>query len=222
MSEYASTGFALNDNQKAERKLLVTAVNMGDSITDSTGTPNWVVIGAGVEDSSIEYNPDTEKVTDILGITETTVNKLEPEQSLDPMTVRGGNPLLFKLTDIIERNAVSEFSLFEVMIIRAYIDEAYGKAASVHGYHAEVHKNCTITPESNGGDAYVDMPITIAYSNDKVLGTTNAYKFSDTIEFTPNDANFNSSSTGEEETIPSEDENTGEEPATETETTTET
>lgn len=158
MAEYKATDFSLKENQKAERKLLVTCANMGDSISAGGGTPKWVPIGVGVEDSAIELNPDSSKSTDILGITESSVNKLEPTQSLSPMTVRGGNPLLFKLNDIQERNALSEFSLFEVMIIKAYIDEGTNEA---HAYHAEVHRNCTIIPQSIGGSSYVDMPVNI-------------------------------------------------------------
>lgn len=176
---YAKEDFALSANQKAERKLLVTCVNTAKN----SETKEWTVIGAGVEDSSVEYNADIETITDILGITETTVNKLEPSQSLEPMTIRGGNKLLFKLNDIVERNAVSELSQFEVLLIRAYIDEGTDGA---HKYHAELHNNCTITPQSVGGSAYVDMPITINYSNDKTLGTVNAYTKDDTITFTAN------------------------------------
>lgn len=183
MAEYKATDFSLKENQKAERKLLVTCVNMGDSISAGEGTPKWVPIGVGVEDSAIELNPDSSKSTDILGITESSVDKLEPTQSLSPMTVRGGNPLLFKLNDIQERNALSEFSLFEVMIIKAYIDEGTNEA---HAYHAEVHRNCTIIPQSIGGSSYVDMPVNIDYSNDKILGTVNAYKHNENITFTPN------------------------------------
>ena len=174
MAEYAKNDFDLVANQKAERKLLVTAVEVDDEI---------VVIGAGVEDSSVEYNPDTETITDILGVTETTVNKLEPAQSLEPMTVRGGNKLLFKLVDIIERKAVSELSLFTVYLIRAYLNEGTADAPK---YHCEKHVNCTITPQSEGGSAYVDMPIDINLSNDKMLGTVNAYTYKDKIEFTAN------------------------------------
>lgn len=183
---YTATDFNLVKNQKAERKLLVTCVNMGDSITEADGEPVWVPVGAGVTESAIEFNPQTEKSTDIFGVTETSVDKLELSQSLDPMTIRGGNPVLFKLNDILERNALSELSLFEVMIIRAFVKEGDAKAEG--GYHAEVHKNCTITPQSQGGDAYVDMPVTIDYSNDKILGTVNDYKYDSDITFTPNAA----------------------------------
>ena len=169
--------FNLKDGQKAERKLLVTAVNVGDSITKGSGTPEWQIIGVGVEDSSIEYNPDTETITDILGITETTVNKLETSQTLEPMTVRGGSKLAVKLYNQIKYNRVSEFSMYEVMQIHAYV-------GTDGAYEAEVHKNCTITPQSLGGDAYVDMPIDINYSNDKVHGTVDNYKYGSTITFT--------------------------------------
>ena len=172
-----ATQFNLKDGQKAERKLLVTAVNVGDSITKGSGTPEWQIIGVGVEDSSIEYNPDTETKTDILGITETTVNKLETSQTLEPMTVRGGSKLAVKLYNQIKYNRVSEFAMYEVMQIHAYV-------GADGAYEAEVHKNCTITPQSLGGDAYVDMPIDINYSNDKVHGTVDNYKYGSTITFT--------------------------------------
>lgn len=178
MAGYTATDFNLAANQKAERKLLVTCINTG-----TTQAAVWTVVGAGVEDSSIDYNVDIETITDITGVTETTVNKLEPSQELDPMTIRGGNTVLFKLTDIIERNAVSELAQFEVLLIRAYLTE--GTAPNLK-YHAELHRNCTITPNSVGGSAYVDMPVSISFSNDKVLGTVNGYTKNDTITFTPN------------------------------------
>lgn len=172
-----AAAFNLQTNQKAERKLLVTAVNVGDSVTDVSGTPEWQIVGVGVEDSAIEFNPDTETVTDILGITETTVNKFETSQSLEPMTVRGGSKLAVKLYNQVKYNRMSEFSMYEVMQIHAYV-------GSTGSYEAEVHKNCTLTPQSIGGSSYVDMPIDINYSNDKVHGTVNDYKYGSTITFT--------------------------------------
>lgn len=174
-----ATAFNLQTNQKAERKLLVTAVNVGDSISESGGTPEWQVVGAGVEDSAIEFNPDQETVTDILGITETTVNKFETAQDLEPMTIRGGSKLAVKLYNQIKYKRMSEFSMYEVMQIHAYVGD------DTKGYEAEVHKNCTLTPQSVGGSSYVDMPININYSNDKVHGTVNTYKYNEAITFTP-------------------------------------
>ena len=180
------TQFNLQENEKAARKLLVTAVNVGDSITAVSGTPEWQIVGVGVEDSAIEFNPDTETITDILGITETTVNKFETSQSLEPMTIRGGSKLAVKLYNQVKYNRLSEFALYEVMQIHAYARRGEGTGESPYSYEAEVHKNCTLTPQSIGGSSYVDMPIDINYSNDKIQGSVNDYKYGgEPIKFTP-------------------------------------
>jgi hypothetical protein len=170
-----ATKFNLLDGQKAERKLLVTAVNVGEKL--GTGTPEWQIIGVGVEDSSIEYNPDTTTSTDILGISTTIINKLETSQTLEPMVVIGGSKLALKLYNQVKYGKLSELAMYEVMQIHAYVgDEG--------AYEAEVHKNCTLTPQSLGGSATVDMPINISYSNDKVHGTVDNYKYGTTVTFT--------------------------------------
>lgn len=170
-----ATKFNLLDGQKAERKLLVTAVNVGEKL--GAGTPEWQIIGVGVEDSSIEYNPDTTTSTDILGISTTIINKLETSQTLEPMVVLGGSKLALKLYNQVKYGRLSELAMYEVMQIHAYV-------GAEGAYEAEVHKNCTLTPQSLGGSATVDMPINISYSNDKVHGTVDNYKYGATVTFT--------------------------------------
>lgn len=170
----SATEFNLGNNIKAERKLLVTCIDVSE---DGAEAPVWQVVGAGVEDSSIEFNPETETITDILGITETTVSKLELSQELDPMTVRGGSKLAFKLHDIYFKGELAKFANFKVMIIYAYLGDAE------NGYYAEVHKGCTVTPQSLGGSGNVDMPISISLSNNKDLGTVKNYKVDTEITF---------------------------------------
>ena len=170
-----ATKFNLLDGQKAERKLLVTAVNVGEKL--GTGTPEWQIIGVGVEDSSIEYNPDTTTSTDILGISTTIINKLETSQTLEPMVVIGGSKLALKLYNQVKYGRLSELAMYEVMQIHAYV-------GAEGAYEAEVHKNCTLTPQRLGGSATVDMPINISYSNDKVHGTVDNYKYGSTVTFT--------------------------------------
>lgn len=170
-----ATKFNLLDGQKAERKLLVTAVNVGEKL--GSGTPEWQIIGVGVEDSSIEYNPDTTTSTDILGITTTNINKLETSQTLEPMTVIGGSKLALKIYNQVKYGKLSELAMYEVMQIHAYV-------GTEGAYEAEVHRNCTLTPQSIGGSANVDMPINISYSNDKVHGTVDNYKYGEEVTFT--------------------------------------
>ena len=153
------TEFNLTAGQEAERKLLKTFVN----VATSSGTAEWELIGEGIEESAIEYNTDTETSTDIVGHTRTKVNKTEPAQSFEPYTVRGGSKLAFILWDIYRRNAVSELTQFKVLVVHEFV-------GSSSGFAAETQDNCTITVTSIGGSAYVDMPISISYSNKKTLG----------------------------------------------------
>lgn len=99
-------------------------------------------------------------------------------QSFDPMTLRKGSKVHSRIIDIIERGALSELSLFECMIVRGYMEETYTDTEEppvTHTvYHAEIHKGCTITPQSEGGSSHVDMPISIDFSGDKTLGTVNS------------------------------------------------
>lgn len=155
-----ATDFNVGSGVKAPRKLLMTFVD----VSDDASTPEWELVGRGVEDSSIDLNPSTETTTDILGITDTSVTKWEPSQSLDPNTVKGGSKLNFKLHKIWQDKKPELLSKFNVLIVYAYIGET-------NNFEAEMQKNCTINVTSLGGSAYVDMPIEISYSNDSTKGT---------------------------------------------------
>ena len=154
-----ATDFNVGAGVKAPRKLLMTYVDVSDS-----ETPEWELVGRGVEESAIELNPNTETVTDILGITDTSVTKWEPNQSFDPNTVKGGSKLNFKLHEIWQNKTPELLSKFNVLIVYAYIGET-------NNFEAELQKNCTINITSIGGSAYVDMPIEISFSNDSTKGT---------------------------------------------------
>lgn len=155
-----NTDFNVGANVKAARKLLRTYIDVSDDTT-----PEWYLVGSGIEESSIELNPDTETITDILGVTTTTVNKWEAAQSFDPFTVKGGSKLAFKLHQIWQDKTPEKLSQFDVLIVYKYI------GGDTAGYEAEVQKNCTVNITSIGGSAYVDMPIEVTFSNDVEKGT---------------------------------------------------
>ena len=164
--------FNLATGQRAERKLLITVAEW----TESGSTPTREILGTRTEDSSIDYNPDIETTTDILGINYTDLNKTQPQQDFDPYLVLGGSALGAKLNDIRRRNALSELSQFTVYIITAFIGNAQD------GYAAEKHTGCTIAYNSIGGDANVNFPISVYYSNNITTGTVD--KLSDDFVFT--------------------------------------
>lgn len=166
----AVSQFNLNAGQRAERKLLITVAEWMEGAQQTRE-----ILGTRTEDSSIEYNPDIETTTDILGINYTDINRTQPQQDFDPYLVLGGSKLGAKLNDIRRRNALSELNQFTVYVITAFV----GSAGS---YEAEKHSNCTITYNSMGGDANVNFPISVYLSNDSVTGTVD--KLSDDFTFT--------------------------------------
>lgn len=164
--------FNLTAGQRAERKLLITVAEWTESSTQVRE-----ILGTRTEDSSIDYNPDIETTTDILGINYTDLNKTQPQQDFDPFLVLGGSQLGAKLNDIRRRNALSELNQFTVYIITAFVGD------STNGYAAEKHTGCTIAYNSIGGDTNVNFPISVYYSNNITTGTVD--KLASDFEFTP-------------------------------------
>lgn len=163
--------FNLATGQRAERKLLITVAEWMEGSQQVRE-----ILGTRTEDSSIDYNPDIETTTDILGINYTDMNRTQPQQDFDPFLILGGSKLGAKLNDIRRRNALSELSQFTIYIITAFIGD------STKGYAAEKHTGCTIAYNSIGGDTNVNFPISVYYSNKITTGTVN--KLADDFEFT--------------------------------------
>ena len=138
---------------------------------------NREILGRRTEDSSIEYNADIETTTDILGLNYTDLNRTQPQQDFDPFLILGGSLLGEKLNDIRKRNALTELSAFTLYVITAFVGDAE------NGYEAERHTDCTITYNSIGGDANVNMPISAYFSNAITNGVVD--KLSDDFAFTP-------------------------------------
>ena len=155
-----NTDFNIGAGTKAPRKLLKHYVNVG-----TEETKEWELLGVGIEDSSIETNFETETVNDILGNTETSITGASPSQSFEPFTVRGGSKLAFKLHEIWLNKEYEKLSQFEMLTVYGYI------GTETDGYEADMQSDCTITFGSIGGSAYVDMPITVNYSDKKQRGT---------------------------------------------------
>ena len=165
--------FNLNAGQRAERKLLITVAEWTEGTSE---TPIREILGTRTEDSSIEYNPDIETTTDILGINYTDLNRTQPQQDFDPYLILGGSKLGAKLDDIRRRNALSELNQFTCYVITAYVGN------STSGYRAEKHTNCSIIYNSLGGDSNVNFPISVYFSNNITNGTVD--KLSDDFTFT--------------------------------------
>lgn len=174
-----SMAMNLNDGVRAQRKTLITVAAWG---TATEGVEaNREILGARTEDSSIEFNPDIETSTDILGITYTDVNKTEPQQDFDPYYLMGGSALGEYLVNAALENDIDKYNgVFTIYVITAFISES-GTGSTVK-YKAVKHAGCSIIPTSLGGDAYTSMPIEVHLSNNITKGSVD--KLSDDFTFT--------------------------------------
>ena len=155
----------LNENQRAQRKLLITVAAWG------TSDANKEIIGVRTEDSSIEFNIDSETSTDILGKTYSDVNKTEPQQDFDPHYIIGKSKLDAYLTQAALQNNIDAYNgTFNIYVIAAFISNGTGGIVPSTGttdkFYCVKHKGCSIFPTSIGGDTYTSMPLEVHFSND--------------------------------------------------------
>lgn len=154
---------------RAQRKLLITVAAWGTPASQSAVEPNREILGVRTEDSSIEFNPDIETSTDILGNNYTDVNKTEPQQDFDPFTLIGGSALGEYLANAALENDIDAYqNAFTVYIIEAFVQS--GSSGSV-SYKTVKHTDCSIIPTAIGGDTYINMPIEVHLSNKITKGT---------------------------------------------------
>ena len=156
----ANTDFNVGAGVKAPRKLLRHYVYVG-----TKEEKIWELLGTGVEDSAIETNFEEEEVLDIYQNFSSSVTGAKPTQSFDPFTVRGGSKLAFILHEIWLNKEYEKLSQFEMLTVYSYVGD------TSEGYDATIEEDCTITFSSVGGSAYIDMPITVKYSDKKQRGT---------------------------------------------------
>lgn len=158
MAETPISDFNLAAGQKADRKEYVLAVQVADG--------KYEVIGDGVTESALTYNVENEDYTDILGHAGSNLKGMKPSQEFTPFTIQGGSKLAYILLDIMRRNDLTKLQQFTVLQI-------YGFLGTEGAYEADQQTGCTIIPQSLGGDATVDFPITVSLSNKIVRGTVN-------------------------------------------------
>lgn len=154
-----ATTFNLAAGTKADRKLLLTCVNVG-----TTASPEWEILGVGIEESAIEFNLEAETKTDILGRTSTSSGKAQRKQTFDPYTIMEGSKLQVKLYNIIRHDRWPELDNMDMLLIHTYMGTA-------GAFDAERFTGSSITPQSLGGSGTLDMPIEVIFGGEHTLGT---------------------------------------------------
>lgn len=153
MSDYT---FTTTPGQTVARELLIAYLNTG-----TAGEPVWSVIGKRVEDSSNEYDWQTETKKDILGDTYGKMKKPIIMQSFDPCELDAADVAQKKIWDLaVVKQDVASLAAQDMLIVHSYA-----------GF-AERYSSCMIEVTGLGGEGggSVGMPINVTYGGVRTVG----------------------------------------------------
>ena len=142
----------------------------------ASDSPEWELQGGRIEDMSLEMNPNVETVTDVTGVTETTLDKYEKQTSVSPYYAKRDSKMAAWLYNVVrEEKTLSDVEkTFCVVNIFAGSDGAYD---------AWTQKG-VVAVQSFGGDTKgLQIPYNIHWIGEKVFGT--AAISNGTMTFTP-------------------------------------
>ena len=142
----------------------------------ASSAPEWELQGGRIEDMSLEMNPNVETVTDVTGVTETTLDKYEKQTSVSPYYAKRDSKMAAWLYNVVrdEKTLSDVEKTFCVVNIFAGSDGAYD---------AWTQKG-VVAVQSFGGDTKgLQIPYNIHWIGEKVFGT--AAISNGTMTFTP-------------------------------------
>ena len=137
-----------------------------DAAAGGAGTPEWSLVGKGVSDMSIAYNPQTRTEQDITEDTaQTDVTGYQPNAPVT-QTAKKGDAVYDFVNELRRKRAVFEDCETDALVVDLYDGEAES------GYKAEKQR-VSIQVDSYGGAGADPLSIgyTINFKGDPVSGT---------------------------------------------------
>lgn len=125
------------------------------------------ILGDDIEDMSVEMNPDTSQIKNILGQTKTTDNGFTPSMSADPWYANTESKLYPHMRDIVmEQLSGDERKSLMLEVIVENTEEPT---------HTAYAREVKVTPTSYGGGTEgVNIPFTVDFDGAWVKGTVTA------------------------------------------------
>lgn len=149
--------------QTVGREMMIAYLNVGE-----TESPKWAPVGKRVEDSSIEFDWQTESKVDIFGNTYTNGKKATRTQTFEPCELDGADEAQSKIWNLaIKDNDVNALLNQDMLIVHLYAGTADTAV------FAERYSACSVLPTGLGGEGggAIGMPIDITYGGDRTVGT---------------------------------------------------
>lgn len=151
---------------KIERKYLAHFIDA--SFGTGSATPNYIRLGADLEEYNLDMNPDIEVSKNILGDSTIKHNGYEPQSSVDTFYAVTGDALFETLSDIAnERKTGDDCKTTAVDVL------LNDKGVATWAYREDV----MVVPTSMGGDTSgVQVPFSVYYCGNRTKGTFDVTK----------------------------------------------
>ena len=145
---------------KLKRSALIHHINE----TPTADTPSWFLIGKNVEDMSVELNPDTEVIKNILDETEVQDNGYEPSVDVDTYYANPSDGDFYEWIKDIAMNRKTGADCM-TQVLETLVDKT---AQPFDGWVEDV----MVKPQSYGGpQGGISIPYQIAFCGNRRQGT---------------------------------------------------
>lgn len=149
---------------KIERKYMAHYLDTSFNIEGDS--PSWYRLGEDLEEYSVELNPDTELVKNILGSTRFDHNGFEPSADAEPFYARVDDPLFAKLQEVVDKRQTGDQAKTYALEVHLW-EEATGSEGAYVAWRQPVY----VVPTSYGGDTSgYQIPFTVNYVGERVKG----------------------------------------------------
>lgn len=134
-----------------------------DISLDDEGT-NWEIVGRKIEDLSLEMNPNVETLTDITGLTQTTLDKYEKQTSVSPYYARRDSKMSEWLYNVVRNEKTLSDVEKNFLCVNIF--------AGADGSYDAWTQKAIVAVQSYGGDTKgVQIPYTLYWIGEKTFGT---------------------------------------------------
>lgn len=129
-----------------------------------SSTPEWELQGDKVEDMALELNPNVETVTDVTGVTTTTLDKYEEQTSVEPYRARAESKFFPILYDIVKYQKTLSDVERKFLCVNIF-------AQTGNSYEAWT-QTAVIAIQKYGGDTSgLGLPYNLHWTGERIHGT---------------------------------------------------
>ena len=168
--------FNTPSGQTIARELLIAYLNTG-----TAAIPVWSPLGKRVEESSTDWDWESDTVRDILGATYGTLKKPKITQTFEPCDLDGADAAQLKLWNLAVKDQDAQaLANLDMLLVHFYA----GESATPF---AERFPSSMVEVTGLGGEGggNLGMPITVTFGGTRTTGTASKDASTGAITYTP-------------------------------------